>query len=112
MGNLNPTGFIKPNLNEQAPACHSGDDVSQTLSIKIELRLALPSELSLTTNNQEAPTIILSSKDKDFKSSQFNKTIKSNLLDRITSTSQDLNRLYALYTSHKKNCFITSHCNV
>ncbi|KAI7952841.1 hypothetical protein MJO29_008472 [Puccinia striiformis f. sp. tritici] len=33
----------------------------------------------------------LSSKDKDFNLSQSNKTIKSNLLDRITSTSQDLN---------------------
>ncbi|KAI9617741.1 hypothetical protein KEM48_007023 [Puccinia striiformis f. sp. tritici PST-130] len=87
--------FIKPRTsNEQAPACHSGDDVSQnSIDQRSNSDLALPLELSLdhqqsrSSNNNH-----LSSKDKDFKSSQFNKTIKSNLLDRITSTSQDLNR--------------------
>ncbi|KNE90329.1 hypothetical protein PSTG_16232 [Puccinia striiformis f. sp. tritici PST-78] len=91
----NPNLFIKPRTsNEQAPACHSGDDVSQnSIDQRSNSDLALPSELSLdhqqsrSSNNNH-----LSSKDKDFKSSQFNKTIKSNLLDRITSTSQDLNR--------------------
>ncbi|KNE99849.1 hypothetical protein PSTG_06938 [Puccinia striiformis f. sp. tritici PST-78] len=57
----------------------------------LPLDFPLDHQRSRSSNNNH-----LSSKDKDFNSSQSNKTIKSNLLDRITSTSQ------ALYTSHKK----------
>ncbi|KAI9609808.1 hypothetical protein KEM48_002673 [Puccinia striiformis f. sp. tritici PST-130] len=72
------------------PACHSVDDVSQnSIDQRLNSDLALPSEFSLdhqrsrSSNNNH-----LSPQDKDSKSSQSNKTIKSNLLDRITSTSQ------------------------
>ncbi|KAI9622819.1 hypothetical protein KEM48_009752 [Puccinia striiformis f. sp. tritici PST-130] len=85
---LNP----KPQTSKR-PACHSGDDVSQnSIDLRSNSDLALPSDFPLDhQQSRSSNDNHLSSKDKDFNSSQSNKTIKSNLLDRITSTSQDLN---------------------
>ncbi|POV99592.1 hypothetical protein PSTT_13672 [Puccinia striiformis] len=101
--------FVPPSTyNVEATQCQDNNDIDlvnsfQALSSKFTkddsddhqsehyLRTSL-----LTINDQEAPTIITYHQRKDFNLSQSNKTIKSNLLDRITSTSQ------ALYTSHKK----------
>ncbi|KNE98307.1 hypothetical protein PSTG_08382 [Puccinia striiformis f. sp. tritici PST-78] len=90
------------------PACHLGDDVSQnSIDLRSNSDSALPSDFPLDhQRSRSSNDNHLSSEDKDFNSSQSNKTIKSNLLDRITSTSQDLNHSFVRFTLNERHLSI------